>query len=369
MKQKRIAILFGGRSHEHEISLVSAASVIQNMDRTRFDILPIYIDKQGAWWRYDLQKMQYDSVTNAILPQAAEVFQPLAAPSAHPSFEVVFPVMHGPLCEDGALQGFLEMLELPYVGANVLTSAVGMDKVISKIVVANAGVSVAPFVLLDSTRWSCDKASLLAQINATLTLPFFVKPSNTGSSVGVSKVESLEALPAAIEEAFQYHGKVIVEQGVEGREIEVSVLESLDGAAVPQVSLPGEVIVKSGFYSYEKKYCGTGEAELVMPAALTEAEVRRVQDIAVRAYQALQAESMARVDLFLAYETGTVYFNEINTLPGFTAFSMYPQLWQLSGLPYAALLTHLIELALARHERKLALQTSYQQAIRTSSNL
>ena len=217
----------------------------------------------------------------------------------------------------------------------------------------------SPFVLFSHSEWEVDKAHYIEQITSRLAPPFFVKPSNTGSSVGVLKVKTFDQLEAAIENAFTYHHKVIVEQGIVGREIEVSVLENIDPRQLPKVSLPGEVVVKDGFYSYEKKYLEPEEVELVMPAPLTSQETKAIQSTAIKSYQALQAESMARVDLFLESGTGNVYFNEMNTLPGFTPISMYPQLWQLSGLPYSELLTQLIELAIARQLRKAKLRTSY----------
>lgn len=353
MNKKRIAVVFGGKSQEHEVSLCSAGSVIKNLDKSKFDIFPLYIDKQGSWWHYPLETINFHSQTNSILPQQqANPF--VASPESfkQSAIDVIFPVIHGPLCEDGSLQGFFEILELPYVGANVLGSALGMDKAISKILVKQAGIAVAPFIVFSGNQWLIGQENIVTQILTTLKKPYFVKPTNTGSSVGVSKVTADNQLIEAIQHAFRYHDKVIIEQGIIGREIEVSVLDSLEPPCDPLASLPGEVKISDGFYSYDRKYIHPEEVELIMPAQLTESETTSIQQAAIKSYQALQTEIMARVDVFLEEGTGTVYFNEINTLPGFTKISMYPLLWQISGINYPTLLATLIDLAIARHQKK-----------------
>lgn len=355
MNKKRIAIVFGGKTTEHEVSLCSAGSVIKNLDKALFDVYPLYIDKEGFWWLYKLERLQFNSETNSILPQHEAIsFEASQASFKRLAIDVIFPVVHGALCEDGSLQGFFEVMELAYVGANVLGSAVGMDKAISKILVSNVGIPVPPFVVIGHSQWQLEQKNILNRIQSTLKKPYFVKPSNTGSSVGVSKVTENTRLLGAIEEAFHYHDKVIIEQGITGREIEISLLDNEEPRTEPLVSLPGEVKINEGFYSYEKKYIYPEQVALIMPARLTQGETELIQKTAIKSYQALQAEIMARVDMFLEEKTGKVYFNEINTLPGFTKISMYPQLWQISGIGYSELLTRLIKLAIARQAKHQA---------------
>ena len=359
MPKTTVAILFGGKSHEHEISLCSAAAVLEYFDRDQFVLLPIFIDKSGRWWQYDLQSLQIHSESGAIMPQPhAQALSMTAIADSSMGVDVVFPMMHGPLCEDGCLQGLFEMLNIPYVGANVLSSALSMDKAVSKNVVAHAGVNVARFVLVEQQQWQQQSDALLEDI-AQLGLPCFVKPNNTGSSVGVSKVTELSQLQAAMQEAFQYHDRVIIEECIVGREIEVAVLENIDNRAEPLVSLAGEVITHDRFYSYEKKYLHPEQTQLVMPADVSKQELAALQSAAKTIFIAMQSEGMARVDLFLESESGRVFFNELNALPGFTRISMYPKLWQLSGIAYTELLTRLVCLAIARFQRRQQLQQSY----------
>jgi D-alanine-D-alanine ligase len=373
----KVAILYGGRSSEHEVSLRSAANVIQNLDRTRFDIVPIGIDKQGAWFLGEDLK-QLEATGTLQLQQDAEKM--LFAPSfigqqparqthnglpsiknAGPLFDVIFPVIHGPLCEDGTVQGLLELANVPYVGCGVLASAVGMDKDVSKRLVQSAGVLVAPFVTIQRGQWEKHAADCCALIEKQLTYPLFVKPANTGSSVGVVKVKQANDLRPAIENAFHYDTKILVEQGIDAMEIEIAVLESLDYGADPIVSVPGEIRPQNGheFYSYASKYLDEDGAAIIIPAPVS-AEIQvELTRVARTIFAVLACEGMARVDLFLEKGTNRIYFNEVNTIPGFTQISMYPKLLGASGISYSNLLTHLIDLAIDRHTRKSALSRDY----------
>jgi D-alanine-D-alanine ligase len=372
----RVAVLYGGRSGEHEVSLVSATNVIQNLDRSRFDVIPIGIDKQGSWFLGDdVFKQKLDTPINLQLHRDAErlLFNPEAigkapAPFSPPEmqrtqriFDVIFPVIHGPLCEDGTVQGLLELTDIPYVGCGVLASAIGMDKDVSKRLAAAAGIAIPPYIAIKRALWNKDPLSYCDAITQQLRYPVFVKPANTGSSVGVHKVKQSQELLTAINDAFRYDTKVVVEQGIEGREIELAVLESLEPGAEPLVSVAGEIKPAAihGFYSYASKYVDENGAELIVPASLPEALQRKMQQIARQIFLALECESMARVDLFLEDGTNKIYFNEINSIPGFTKISMYPKLMAASGIQYSDLLTHLITLAITRHAQKTQLSREF----------
>src|SRR5262249_23599558 len=265
--------------------------------------------------------------------------------------DVAFPVLHGTFGEDGTIQGLLELADIPYVGAGVLGSAVGMDKDVQKRLLQAAGIPVTPFVTVTATRWSSERAGLEAGV-ADLGLPLFVKPANLGSSVGITKVHAADALAAAVATALEYDDKVLIEKGIAGREIECAVL----GNEEPRASVPGEICPHAEFYSYEAKYVDENGAVLHIPAPLTEAETAAVQSLAIRVFQLLEGAGMARVDFFLEHGTGTLYVNEINTIPGFTKISMYAKLWEASGIPYRELISRLIDLALQRHARRSALK-------------
>jgi D-alanine-D-alanine ligase len=353
MKKTRVAVLYGGRSGEHEISLRSAASVVRHLDRTKFEPILIAIDKQGRWSRTDLAQVEPQASTLPVFPDAPEVvLRP--KPDAHP-FDVVFPIMHGPLCEDGTIQGLLELADIAYVGCGVLASAAGMDKEIAKRLARDVGLPIVPYVSLRPEGWKKNATEIKARIGKELGYPVFVKPANMGSSVGVHKVKEASALDAALKDAFRYDEKVLVEKAISAREVEVSVLENSDPGGDPLVSVPGEINPSHEFYSYEAKYLDENGASLLIPAKLTESEVKRVQAIGREAFLALECEGLARVDMFLDRTTGELYFNEVNTMPGFTSISMYQKMWEASGIGYKELLTRLIELALARHARKKAL--------------
>ncbi len=368
----RVAVLFGGRSSEHEISLISARSVIQNLDRSRFEVVPIGIDRDGRWYLNDislLEKVKGPGGTTLDLPvrfsgSAPEVTVPLhqaQTSGGHelwsagqgkggslPKFDVAFPVMHGTLCEDGAIQGLLELAGIPYVGCGVLGSAIGMDKEVAKRLANGVGIPVVPFVSIRKDAFVRSSADVEKRVWDSLELPVFVKPACLGSSVGVHKVKQKKDLKAALEDVFRYDLKALVERAVPAREIEVAVLENLNSTEPPIVSVPGEIVPKHEFYSYEAKYLDENGAELKLPAEITEAQAARARTLAREIFLALECEGMARVDLFLDKDSGEFYFNELNTIPGFTQISMYPKMMEASGVSYKNLLTHLIELALKR---------------------
>ena len=308
----RVAVLYGGRSGEHEISLRSAESIIAGLDRSKYEVQRIFITPEGRW------------EPRALSPE----------PGANPGIDVVFPVLHGTFGEDGTVQGLLELADLPYVGAGVLASAVSMDKEVTKRLLVERSLPVAEYVTV--TRGQHD--------NFNLPFPLFVKPANLGSSVGISKVKTCAELPAALEMAGQYDRKIIVERGITGREFECSVL----GNEKPVAAIPCEIIPSRNFYDYEDKYI-LDTAKTILPAPLTPEQTAEMQRLAVDAYSAVECEGMARVDFLMETATGKLYINEINTIPGFTSISMYPRMWEAAGVPFAELLDRLIELALDRH--------------------
>jgi D-alanine-D-alanine ligase len=365
MKKLRVAVLYGGRSGEHEVSLQSAASVINHLDRDRFEIVPVAIDKQGRWHLNDVSLIEgqkslpvFKDAPNVVLPPNPADTSALVdlggSGEANP-IDVVFPVVHGPLCEDGTIQGLLELADVPYVGCGVLASAVAMDKEIAKRLARDAGIPIVPYISLKHERWKKQKQQSGEQIQKELGYPLFVKPANLGSSVGVHKVKEAGGLHAAIENAFEYDTKVLVEVAVDAREIELSVLENPNSEADPLVSVPGEINPTHEFYSYEAKYLDENGATLIIPAKLDVEQAKRAQDLAKEAFLAIECEGMARVDLLLDRTSGKFFFNELNTIPGFTSISMYPKLWEASGIPYAELLSRLIDLAISRHKRKKTL--------------
>jgi D-alanine-D-alanine ligase len=360
----RVAVVYGGRSSEHEVALESAKCVLDNLDPERFEVLPIAIDKEGAWHAQDLKQLRASQ--DKALPLDASGASVSLAPrpsregitssGGSAAIDVVFPVMHGPLCEDGSIQGLFELADMAYVGSGVLGSAVCMDKDVAKRLVRAAGLPTVDYVALKRTEWSARREAALERI-AKIGYPCFVKPASLGSSVGVTRVESEAALAAALEVAFRYDEKALVERAVRAREIELAVLSALDGGA-PEVSLPGEIIPKGGFYSYEHKYLDAEGAALAIPAQLTKEQATRATQIAREAFIALECEGMARIDLFLDRDSGELLFNEANTIPGFTTISMYPKLWEASGLAYRDLLSRLIDLALKRGADRQRLQRS-----------
>lgn len=371
----RVAVLFGGRSAEHEVSLRSAANVIQYLDPNRFDIVPIGIDKKGQWFLGNevFAKSLENNQVNALSHDKHTWFAPdwLANPSkkqdkalalsSHPGpqFDVVFPAVHGSLCEDGTLQGLLEIADLPYVGCGVLSSAIGMDKDVSKRLAVSAGIPVAPYIVVKKGQWKKQPKKVMDQVATALSFPVFVKPANTGSSIGIGKVKTPDQLQAAIEEAFKFDTKILIEKALNILELEVAVLESLDDGEDPIVSIVGEIKPRHEFYSYEAKYLDENGAELFIPAPVSEEIKEQARSVAKALFLALECEGMARVDLFYDKDTKQVYFNEVNTIPGFTQISMYPKLMAASGVSYDQLLTHLVQLAIKRHQNKSQLIRSY----------
>ncbi len=353
----RVAVLFGGRSAEHEVSLQSAKNIIEAIDKTKYDVVPIGIDKTGTWYLSDASEFLLHA-DNPELIALNKLSQPVALMAAEKSphlidvrdhrpagaIDVVFPVLHGPFGEDGTVQGLLKLAELPFVGASVLGSAVGMDKDVMKRLLKEAGIAVADFLVLHRASAA---AVDFAELRQRLGLPVFVKPANLGSSVGISKAGNERAFRQALDTAFSYDRKVLVEANIEGREIECSVL----GNSEPRASLPGEIVPRREFYSYEAKYIDQDGALLRVPADLPSPVIREVQRLAVQTFKVLCCEGMARVDLFLTGEQRLVV-NELNTIPGFTKNSLYPRLWEASGVSCAELIDTLIQLALQRFEEE-----------------
>ena len=361
VRKLRIGVIFGGRSGEHEVSLASAASVLAAIDPERYEIVPMGIAKDGQWLvgGDPLRALADAAGVRLALPTAAAPAEASASravarvPTAGglpagvaARLDVVFPVVHGPYGEDGTLQGLLELADVAYVGANVLASAVGMDKDTMKAVFRAHGLPVVPYLVVREHEWAEEREHVAERVARELGYPCFVKPSNLGSSVGISKVRHAAELADAVAFALGHDRKILVERAVVAREIEVSVL----GNDHPDASVPGEIRPGKEWYDYEAKYT-EGIAEVVIPAPLSEALVREFQRLAVAAFRAVDAAGLARVDFFLDSDS-RIWVNEINTIPGFTRFSAYPRLWEASGLPYSKLVDRLIELALERHAGK-----------------
>jgi D-alanine-D-alanine ligase len=353
-KRLRVGILFGGRSGEHEVSLASAASVVRSLDPEKYEAVPIGISKDGRWLAgAGAQKMLPEvlkSGQRVVLPadpNAAALMPMGESGGGALRVDVVFPVLHGTFGEDGTIQGLLDLAGLPYVGAGVLASSVGMDKDVQKRLFQHAKLPVVDFVAVPRSDWEKHPDAALRAITKKLKFPMFVKPATLGSSVGMTKVKKRNELPAAMDLAAEYAQKVLAEQAIRGREIEVSVLGNEDAKA----SVPGEIVPHREFYDYTAKYLEEG-TKLLIPAKLTKSQVKKFQEFAVRAFHAIECAGMARVDFFLEKRTGKIYVNEINTIPGFTSISMYPKLWEASGVSYQELIDRLIELALAQHNEK-----------------
>ncbi|MCP5058351.1 MAG: D-alanine--D-alanine ligase [bacterium] len=360
MAKIRVGIVYGGRSVEHEVSIASATSILQALDPSRYDVQLIAISKQGRWHLGgpDLLPeavLEEEEVTLPAIPgQRTLVSVEDGATAAE--LDVVLPIVHGTGGEDGTLQGFLELAGVPYVGAGVLGSAIQMDKDVAKRLLAAAGLPVVPGVCVRAHEIAGRLEDASRALIQELGLPLFVKPVNLGSSVGISKVESAEQLPPALEEAAHYDEKILVEIGVDAREVEVAVL----GNDEPEASVPGEIVPHADFYDYESKYVDEA-TELRVPAPLSDALTARLQALALDAFRVLEGRGMARVDFFIDKQTDEIWLNEVNSLPGFTDVSMVPKLWQASGLAYPALLDRLIELALEHSHRKQGLERSYKR--------
>lgn len=349
----RVGVLFGGRSAEHEVSLQSAKNVIESLDKQKYEVVLIGIAKNGQWLMHGSStylRNETDPMKIAIAEEGTTVMSLTPGESKSRVIDVVFPVLHGTYGEDGTMQGLLEIMDLPYVGAGVLGSAVGMDKDVAKRLLRDAGIPVARFIVMHSTdEFRSD------EIESEIRYPMFVKPARAGSSVGVSKVRTAVELESAIRIALRYDSKVLIEEYIPGSEIECSVL----GNDNPVVSLPGMVVPKHEFYSYEAKYIDENGAQLMIPAKLEEDVIKKIQTTALATYRVLCLEGMARVDMFLTSDNSLVV-NEVNTIPGFTNISMYPKLWEASGVSYSELLDRLINLALERHAKRKLLLTTHE---------
>ena len=363
MQKLKVAILFGGRSAEHEVSLQSASNVIESLDKEQYEPVLIGIDKEGRWFLNENSMQVVDGGDPKLIRLMENQHEVALTPNGSGSslisltthknlgkVDVIFPVLHGPFGEDGTIQGLARLANLPCVGAGILGSAVGMDKDVMKRLLRDAGIPVGRFITLTAgTRNSYNYHDLVAELGKVL----FVKPANMGSSVGISRVGNEEEFKTALDLAFAYDVKVVVEEEIRGREIECAVL----GNEVPVASIPGEIIPRAGFYSYKAKYIDDDGAGLEIPARLTPAMVQEVQEIAVATFRALECRGMARVDVFLT-DDNRVIVNEINTIPGFTRISMYPKLWEITGVSYTELVSRLIGLALDDFEKRNRLKVS-----------
>lgn len=357
----RLGILFGGKSAEHEISLISAKNVIETLDTEKYEVVLIGIDKQGQWHvrdstEYLLNADQPEKIALAEAKMSVSLSpseskkQPVSSVKEALHLDVVFPILHGPYGEEGSVQGFLKLVNVPCVGAGILGSALGMDKDVTKRLLKEAGIAVADFVTIhrhERDLWS------FGRICQKWSPPFFIKPSGLGSSIGIAKVETEEGFEKALDDAFQYDRKVLVEQFVPGREIVCAVL----GNEYPITSIPGEIVPHHEFYSYQAKYLDEHGATYHIPANISSESVKKVQELAIAVYRTLCCEGMARIDFFLK-EDGTLIVNELNSIPGFTRFSTYPRLWEASGISCGQLLDRLIELALEKHRTESELKTS-----------
>ncbi len=353
-KRLRIGVLFGGRSGEHEVSLASAASVIRGLNSEKYEAVPIGINKDGHWFvGAGAQKILSDvlkSGQRVMLPadpNAASLIPMDGTRSGSLMVDVVFPVLHGTFGEDGTVQGLLELAGLPYVGAGVLGSAIGMDKDVQKRLCKEAKIPVVDWIAVARAAWEKQPKEIVRAVEKKFRYPVFVKPATLGSSVGMTKAHSRKEIEPAIDLAGEFAQKIIVERAIKGREIEVSVL----GNAEPRASIPGEIVPHREYYDYAAKYLEEG-TRLLIPAKLSPVQAKRFQELAVRGFGALELGGMARVDFFLEKRTGKVYLNEVNTIPGFTSISMYPKLWEASGIPFGKLIDRLIELALEQHREK-----------------
>jgi len=368
----RVGVIFGGRSGEHEVSLASARSVMSAMDKEKYEIVPIGITKEGRWIASGDPLMALEAGDAGVSQPVALLGDPsrrglmrledteqAVKATRLAELDVVFPILHGPYGEDGTVQGLLELAGIPYVGAGVIGSALGLDKAVFKDVMLAHGLPITDYLLVKRKEWETVPEEVMDRAEAALGYPVFTKPANLGSSVGIRKCHDREELTRGLTEAARYDRKLLVEAAVPAaREIEVSVLGNDD----PIASVPGEIIPSREFYSYEAKYIDHGDeaSGLLIPAPISPEMTERVRDLAVRAYKAIDCAGMARADFLLSGETGELYVSELNTIPGFTTISMYPKLWEASGIPYPELIERLIDLAIERYQDKGCSETSYQ---------
>lgn len=336
---KRIGVFFGGRSGEHDISIKSAFSVIENINREEYQVLQIGIKKDGSWWHFQ------DSIENLNDDNWNDLGQPFHMEKIKECIDFALPILHGPYGEDGRLQGLFESLDIPYGGCGVLASSVAMDKVMTKIVLRDGGLPCGRFLLVKDVDLKLNSSQVIREIEDKLSYPIFVKPANMGSSLGISKVKSESELAAALEEAACYDKRIIVEQSVVGREVEVGVV----GNSTPKASTVGEIRVITDFYNFKSKYSDDEGTELLIPAPLSEALTEKIRKTAIEAYKILDCEGYARVDMFVEEETEIVYINEINTIPGFTRYSMFPTMWREAGVDFSHLIERIIELGYERY--------------------
>ncbi|RFU67889.1 D-alanine--D-alanine ligase [Bacillus sp. V59.32b] len=360
MKTK-LGLLYGGKSAEHHVSMQTAMAVIKALDSEKFDIHPIYITEEGEWVKGPQLTGPVESVKelafsgeSSMAPLALSNVSVSAESGNHNGgFDVIFPLLHGPNGEDGTVQGMLELLNLPYIGNGVLASSAGMDKVIMKNIFAQAGLSQVKYNWFIRSDWEKDRDAAYKKVEDELGYPCFVKPANLGSSVGISKCTSRNELEKAFEEAFQFDRKIIIEEGIVAREIELGVL----GNDEPECSVAGEIIPKKDFYDYKAKY-QDGNTALVIPAEISEAEYQLLKEMAMQSFKALDCSGLVRADFFLTKD-GKAYINEVNTMPGFTPFSMFPLLWKHTGLEYPQLIERLVNLAKERHEEKQKIKHTF----------
>jgi len=343
--EKNIIIIFGGRSAEHEVSMSSAKAIYNNLNRKKFKTQCIYISKKGKWKMVESPKIPIKKLKKG--PFYSFLPWDLTKNKNISQFAVYFPVLHGPHGEDGTIQGLLELADVPYVGATVMTSAIGMDKAMSKSIFKAKGLPVVKYNVVYEQDWIQNKKKVIENIKKEYCFPLFIKPSNLGSSIGISKVQSPNQLSEALNLAFTHDHKILVEAAVQGRELECSVL----GNQNPISSLPGEIIPYRDFYDYQDKYI-EGKTGFEIPAKLPENVVKKIQKLSIEAFKSIEGSGMARVDFFWQEKNQEIYLNEINTIPGFTEISMYPKLWEISGIKFSSLLEKLIKLALNRHQEK-----------------
>ena len=357
MSKLKVGILFGGQSEEHEVSQMSAKSIIKNIDMNKYEIYLIGITKSGEWYLYegnpeDIETKDWEKSSIPVILGASTKYKGFFAfkdgGNEFYPIDIVFPVLHGPKGEDGTIQGLLELLSIPYVGANVLSSSLCMDKVFTKRIFKESGLPTADFISVYRNEINNIEEVKDKLTKENIGYPCFVKPANLGSSVGITKVHSEDELLVALNLAAKYDRKIIIEKGINAREIECSVLGNND----PQASIPGEIVPSNEFYDYNAKYFDDGKSILFIPAPIPDVKINEVKELSLKAYKALDLNGMARVDFLMDKDTGELYLNEINTIPGFTKISMYPKLWEASGKPYSVLIDELINLAIEMYEEK-----------------